>query len=85
MRDIDVGELLENARLGPFQLSTLTLCVLILYVDGLDFSAIGVGAPSILRALNAERSAMAIVFSLGYFGILVGSFLFGYQIGRAHV
>jgi AAHS family 4-hydroxybenzoate transporter-like MFS transporter len=78
LRNIDVGELLETARLGPFQILTLTLCVLILYVDGLDFSTVNVGAPAIVRAFEADRSAMGYVFSLGYLGILIGSFLFGY-------
>ena len=77
-REIDVGELLENRRLGRFQWLTLILGCLILFVDGLDFSAANVGAPAILRALNAQKSAMGIVFGAGFVGILVGSLIFGY-------
>ena len=77
-REVDVGELLENRRLGRFQVLTLVLGCLILFVDGLDFSAANVGAPAILRAFHAERSAMGIVFSSGFVGILIGSLLFGY-------
>jgi AAHS family 4-hydroxybenzoate transporter-like MFS transporter len=76
-RDTDVGELLENRRLGPFQAFTLALCFLILFVDGLDYSAANVGAPAILRAFNAERTAMGTVFGWGYFGIFIGSVVFG--------
>jgi AAHS family 4-hydroxybenzoate transporter-like MFS transporter len=77
-QNIDVAELVENRKLGRYQLGTLALCFLILLVDGLDYSAANVGAPSIIRAFNAEKSAMGLVFGWGNFGILCGSFLFGY-------
>ena len=76
-RDIDVGELLENRRLGPYHGFAFALCFLILFVDGLDYSAANVGAPAILRAFNAERAAMGTVFGWGYFGIFFGSVVFG--------
>src|ERR1041385_8397321 len=72
-REVDVAELLETQPLGRFQALTLLLGCLILFVDGLDFSAINVGAPAILRAFHAERSAMGFVFSAGFVGILIGS------------
>jgi MFS transporter, AAHS family, 4-hydroxybenzoate transporter len=78
LRNIDVAEILENGRLGAFQLLTLALGILILFVDGLHFSAANVGAPAILRAFHADKSAMGLVFGCGYFGILIGSLLFGY-------
>ena len=76
-RDLDIGPALENRPVGRFQLLTLALGCLVLLVDGLDYSAVNVGAPSILRAFGAERSAMGLVFGWGYFGIFVGSVLFG--------
>lgn len=76
-RDIDIGPLLENRRIGRFQALTLSLGVLTLFVDGLDYSTVNVGASAILRAFGAERSAMGNVFSFGYFGIFIGSVLFG--------
>jgi MFS transporter, AAHS family, 4-hydroxybenzoate transporter len=77
MREVDVGSLLEHRRLGGFHALILTLGVLILFVDGLDFSASNVGAPAILRAFNVDRSALSMVFVAGFFGILVGSIVFG--------
>jgi MFS transporter, AAHS family, 4-hydroxybenzoate transporter len=76
-REVDVGALLENRPLGRFHFITLALCFLILFVDGLDFGAANVGAPAILRAFDAERGAMGTVFSWGYFGIFIGSVVFG--------
>ncbi len=75
--EIDVGRLLEHRPLGRFHLVTFGLCFLILFVDGLDFGAANVGAPAILRAFGAERGAMGTVFSWGYFGIFIGSVVFG--------
>jgi AAHS family 4-hydroxybenzoate transporter-like MFS transporter len=77
MREVDVGALLENRSLGRFHLVTFALCFLILFVDGLDFGSANVGAPEILRAFGAEPGAMGTVFSAGYFGIFLGSVLFG--------
>jgi MFS transporter, AAHS family, 4-hydroxybenzoate transporter len=75
---IEIAALVENQKLGSYQFLTLALCFLILFVDGLDYSAANVGAPAIIRAFHAEKSAMGLVFGWGNFGILCGSFLFGY-------
>jgi len=76
-REIDVGELLENRKLGRFHAVAFLLCFLILFVDGLDYSAANVGAPAILRAFNADRAAMGTVLVCGYIGIFIGSVVFG--------
>jgi AAHS family 4-hydroxybenzoate transporter-like MFS transporter len=52
--------------------------MLILFVDGLDYSAANVAAPAILRTFQAEKSAMGIVFGSVFVGILIGSVIFGY-------
>ena len=75
---IDVGELLENRSLGRFHAVTFALCMLILFVDGLDFSAINVAAPAILKSFQTDKSAMGIVFGSVFVGILIGSVIFGY-------
>ena len=78
LRTVEVSELVEEQKFGAYQLRTLVLCFLILFIDGLDYSAANVGAPSIIRAFGVERSAMGLVFGWGNFGILCGSLLFGY-------
>jgi AAHS family 4-hydroxybenzoate transporter-like MFS transporter len=75
---LDIVEVLQSRPVGRFQLVTFFLCVLILFVDGLDYSAANVAAPSILRAFNVGNNEMALVFASGYFGIFVGSVVFGY-------
>src|SRR6185436_1203571 len=76
--EIDVGRLIQESRLGPFQIATFALCVLILFVDGLDYSSANVAAPAILRAFNADTGAMGYVFSWGFVGFFFGSVLFGF-------
>ena len=77
-REIDVGALLENRPLGRLHVLTLLLGFLILFVDGLDFSAPNVGAKSIQAIFHAQASDMGLVFGWGYFGMFVGSVLLGY-------
>src|SRR3954468_23331541 len=78
IREVDVAELLETRAMGRFQWLMLLFGCLILFVDGLDFSAINVGAPAILRAFGAQKSELGFVVSAGFVGILIGSLLFGY-------
>jgi MFS transporter, AAHS family, 4-hydroxybenzoate transporter len=77
-RIIDIGEALEDRRLGGFHWLVFGLCLLIVFVDGLDYSAANVAAPAIIRQLDAGTGAMAIVFSMGFAGILAGSIGFGW-------
>src|SRR5262249_2413902 len=76
--ELDLGPGLGRRRMGGVEIPTLGLGVAILFVDGLDYSAANVGAPAILRAFHAEKSAMGAVFGWGYFGIFLGTILFGY-------
>ena len=57
MREVDVGSPLEQRRLGAFHWLILLLGVLILFVDGLDFSASNVGAPAIMQPSTSSAPA----------------------------
>ncbi len=65
-REVDVGAVLEESRLGRFHLLTVALCFLVVVVDGLDFGAGNVAAPAILKSFGAERSQMGLVFGWMY-------------------
>ena len=75
---IDIGELLAKQKFSRWHGLPLTLCFFVLFIDGLDFNAINVGAPAILRDLHIERSALGLVFGAGNLGILAGTILFGW-------
>lgn len=74
---IDIAQVLEQGKIGRFQLRILALGILALFVNGLDYSAVNVAAPALLRAFHAGRSAMGPVFGWSFFGIFLGSVLFG--------
>jgi AAHS family 4-hydroxybenzoate transporter-like MFS transporter len=75
---IDIDQLAETRPLNRFHILVVCLCVLILYVDGIDFAAANVAAPRIVKALKLDGGAMGLIFGAGNFGILVGTIIFGY-------
>jgi AAHS family 4-hydroxybenzoate transporter-like MFS transporter len=75
---IEVSRLVEARPLNRFHILVVSLCILILYVDGIDFAAANVAAPQIVKALGLSGNAMGLVFGAGNFGILLGTILFGY-------
>ena len=77
-RVLDIGDALDERKLGRFHALVFGLCLLTLFVDGLDYSSANVAAPAILRTLNAGTSSMGAVFSMGFVGILAGSIAFGW-------
>lgn len=74
---IDIAQILEQGKISRFQLRVLALGILALFVNGLDYSAVNVAAPALLRAFHAGRSDMGPVFGWSFFGIFLGSVLFG--------
>src|SRR5580693_6320087 len=76
--EIDVAELLAVQKFSRWHVLTLVVGFLVLFIDGLDFNAVNVAAPAILRAWHVDRSAIGIVFGVGNFGILVGTFVFSW-------
>jgi MFS transporter, AAHS family, 4-hydroxybenzoate transporter len=81
-RTIDVGALIETRPLGRFQYLVGVLGLLILFVDGLDNSAIQVSAPTILKAFHTGRGALGPVLGAGSAGAILGALAFGYLADR---
>jgi AAHS family 4-hydroxybenzoate transporter-like MFS transporter len=79
---IDLSDLIAQMRLGRFHIVVVALCLLTLFVDGMDFATILVTAPAIIRSWHIEQSAMGIVFGAGNFGLVVGAVLFGFMGDR---
>jgi AAHS family 4-hydroxybenzoate transporter-like MFS transporter len=80
--NIDVAELVANAKLGKQHIAILLLSALMLFIDGFDMSTAGVAAPSLLKAFGGNKAAMGGIFSASYAGILVGCWIFGYVSDR---
>jgi AAHS family 4-hydroxybenzoate transporter-like MFS transporter len=85
---VNLSELLENSRVGPFQIRIFVLCMACLIMDGFDVQAMGYVAPAVLAEWGIDRSAMGPVFVAANFGVLIGSLVFSMladKIGRRPV
>ncbi|MDT7644987.1 MAG: transporter, family, 4-hydroxybenzoate transporter [Pseudonocardiales bacterium] len=69
---VDVGEVLERARIGGVRVLAVALCALVALFDGFDLQIIGLAAPSIARSLHIPVAGLGAVFSAALAGLAVG-------------
>ena len=82
---INISEIIENSKIGGFQVGIGILCGVCLMIDGFDVQSMGYAAPALIKDWNIPSVALGPVFSAGLFGILVGSLVFSTaadKIGR---
>ncbi|MDU7769230.1 MAG: MFS transporter, partial [Serratia marcescens] len=83
-----ISEIIDRARISPYQILILTLCFLIALLDGFDTAIIGYIAPALHEEWGLQPSQLSPAFGAGLFGLLIGSLLFGPiadAIGRKRV
>lgn len=81
----DVNEVLDEGRLGPYQITLVLLTALTIVFDGIDNQLLGVAIPSLMRDWDVPRGVFAPVVALGYLGMVVGGAvagLAGDRVGR---
>lgn len=74
--EVNVGSLIDESRLGPYQWLVIVLCAMCLVIDGFDVQAMGYVAPVVIREWGIAKETLAPVFGAGLFGMLVGSLTF---------
>jgi len=82
---INISEIIENSKIGGFQVGIGILCGACLMIDGFDVQSMGYAAPALIKDWNIPSAALGPVFSAGLLGILVGSLVFSTaadKIGR---
>ena len=70
------------------RLFLVALCAMVTFTDGFDTQAIGYVAPAIIKSFGVDRTALAPVFAVGLFGLMLGALAFGPiadRIGRKPV
>ncbi|HEY8519181.1 MAG TPA: MFS transporter [Gammaproteobacteria bacterium] len=72
---VDVGAIIDNSRLGAFQIGIFVLCFLCLAMDGFDVQSLGYVAPALSEELGISRVQLGPVLSAAPFGVLFGSIL----------
>jgi MFS transporter, AAHS family, 4-hydroxybenzoate transporter len=82
---VNVSEIIENSKVGGFQIGIGMLCGACLMIDGFDVQSMGYAAPALIKDWGIPSPTLGPVFSAGLFGILVGSLVFSTvadKIGR---
>jgi len=82
---IDVTRVIEGQTFGPLLVAIVAWSFAIMLTDGFDLTGISFAAPSLVHLWAVPKGAFGPVFSMGLFGIMIGSIAFGYigdRIGR---
>jgi MFS transporter, AAHS family, 4-hydroxybenzoate transporter len=85
---INLTELLDNSRVGSFQIRVFILCLASLIMDGFDVQAMGFVAPAVLADWGVPQPMLGPVFSAANFGVLIGALVFSMvadKVGRRPV
>jgi MFS transporter, AAHS family, 4-hydroxybenzoate transporter len=86
---INIGQLLDDSKVGPLHIQVFTLCMICLVMDGFDVQAMGYTAPAVLKEWHVPAgSQMGQVFAAANVGVLIGSLAFSMladKIGRRPV
>ena len=66
---VNVAAVVDNSRIGAFQLSVFALCFCCLAIDGFDVQALGYVAPALMAELGITRAELGPVLSAAPFGV----------------
>jgi AAHS family 4-hydroxybenzoate transporter-like MFS transporter len=72
---VDVSAIIDNSKLGRFQISIFVLCFLCLAIDGFDVQSLGYVVPALSADLGIPRVDIGLILSAAPFGVLFGSIL----------
>jgi len=76
-RRLSLPAILDNSRLGPFQIGLMTVCFLIVALDGFDTQSVAFVAPALRESWRIAPEMFGPLFGAGLLGTLVGSIALG--------
>jgi AAHS family 4-hydroxybenzoate transporter-like MFS transporter len=79
---LNVTDVIDRSRIGPFQLRTFAVLGACLVMDGFDLQAMGYVAPALVREWGLPNAALGPVFGAGLFGLFLGSLASGVAADR---
>jgi AAHS family 4-hydroxybenzoate transporter-like MFS transporter len=62
----------DERRVSPFQYGVVTLCALVMFIDGFDTQAISYMAPAIAKEWHLGKAALGPIFSSALVGLMIG-------------
>ena len=74
---IDVARLIDRGRFSPRQIAIVTLCGLMLLLDGYDGMEIAYVAPSLMRQWHLAPSMLSLIFTGSGITSIIGSLVIG--------
>jgi AAHS family 4-hydroxybenzoate transporter-like MFS transporter len=77
LRTSDVQKLIDASAFSGVQRWLLTLCFLVVAIDGFDTAIIGFIAPALRVEWHLEIAQLGPLFAAGLFGLMIGSFVVG--------
>jgi AAHS family 4-hydroxybenzoate transporter-like MFS transporter len=75
---VNITDVVDNSRIGGFQIGLFILCAACLILDGFDVQAIGYVAASLSSELHLSGTEFSAIASAGLIGVLIGALLFGW-------
>lgn len=77
LRILDVQDVINRHPVSRFQKLVITLCFLVVAIDGFDTAAVGFIAPALRAEWGVTPAQLAPLFGAGLFGLMAGAFVFG--------
>src|ERR1700733_1643466 len=74
---VNVPALIDEQKVGSFQIRILVLCALAATLDGFAAQMIGYVAPSVARDMHLGPAALTRIFAWGLVGLMLGALIFG--------
>ena len=75
---VQIDRLVDDQKVGAFNIKLLLLSWLAMFADGYDISAMAFAAPELVRQWHLAPGSMGLVLSANLFGTLFGAPLLGY-------
>jgi MFS transporter, AAHS family, 4-hydroxybenzoate transporter len=74
---VNVPDLIDEQKVGSFQIRILVLCALAALLDGFAAQMIGYVAPSVAREMHLTPAQLTPIFAWGLVGLMLGALTFG--------
>jgi MFS transporter, AAHS family, 4-hydroxybenzoate transporter len=75
---VDITRVLDDQKIGPFQIQLLVLSFIVMMIDGYDIGAAAFAGPSLIHEWGLRGPELGVLFSATLISGLIGSPLLGY-------